>query len=201
MLLIAVVAAGGALLLGLGITFLPSSSTTASSSDPKYQEVVADLLDSELTNLVFLETFWDSYASYREEVAGTSGSERDAITSRWLTEIESQVEQFQLDLQAIDGQYAARPFNDGTIPDSVRDLAMNHYRAWQQWANEILPIAKKWLEDRTSTLSLYGYITEVRPELDTSIETSFTALCTTLDETQPADGTYMQTIYDICSTS
>jgi hypothetical protein len=41
----------------------------------------------------------------------------------------------------------------------------------------------------------------VRPELDTSIETTFKALCGTLRDTQPTDGSYILTINDICANS
>jgi hypothetical protein len=191
----------GALLFGIGVSIVPDSSTTAKSNDPKYQMAVEDLVASEVTNLVFIETFWDSYTRYREEWTASTEAERPAITERWLSDIDAEVAQFQLDLQQIEDDYAARTYADGSIPDSVRDLAMNHYKAWQRWAAAIVPVANEWLQDRTSTLSLYGYVTEVRPELDTSIETTFKALCETLRDTQPTDGSYILTINDICANS
>ena len=193
----------GTIILILGITIAVSdhASKTASSSDPNYQMAVEDLLDSELTNLVFIETFWDSYSTYRDEWTASTDAERPAVTARWLSEIETEVAQFQLDLQQIQEELNSRSYSDGSVPDSVRDLAMNHYKAWQRWAAEIVPVANEWLGDRTSTLSLYGYVTEVRPELDTSIETTFNTLCTTLRDTQPTDGSYILTINDICANS
>ena len=193
----------GALLLFAGAAILvsDSSSKTASSNDPNYQMAVEDLLDSELTNLVFIETFWDSYSRYREAWTAATEEERKNLTDQWRSDIDSEVAQFQLDLQQIEQDYAARTYSDGSVPDSVRDLAMNHYKAWQRWAAEIVTIADEWLRDRTSTLSLYGYVTEVHPELDTSIETTFKALCGTLRDTQPTDGSYILTINDICANS
>jgi hypothetical protein len=188
-------------LFGVGVSIVPDSSKTAKASDAEYQMAIDDLLDSELINLIFIETFWDSYSRYREEWTASTEAERPEVTDRWLTEIDSEVAQFQLDLERIQADYAARDYPDGSIPDSVRDLAMIHYNAWQRWADEILTVANEWLQDRTSTLSLYGYTTEVSPELDTNIETTFNALCATLRETQPADGSYMLTINDICADS
>jgi hypothetical protein len=191
----------GALLVVIGIAISSDKSTTANSNDPKYQMAVEDLLNSELTNLVFIETFWDSYSHYRDAWTAATDEERKALTDQWLSDIDTEVAQFQHDLQQIEDDYAARTYADGSIPDSVRDLAMNHYKAWQRWAAAIVPIANDWLQDRTSALSLYGYVTEVRPELDTSIETTFKALCGTLKETQPTDGSYMLTIDDVCANS
>lgn len=191
----------GALLVVIGSAIVSDTSTTASSNDPKYQMAVEDLLDSELTNLVFIETFWDSYSQYREAWTAATDDERKALTEQWLSDIDTEVAQFQRDLQQIEDDYSTRTYADGSIPDSVRDLAMNHYKAWQRWAAAIVPIANDWLHDRTSTLSLYGYVTEVRPELDISIETTFKALCGTLRDTQPTDGSYMLTIDDICANS
>jgi hypothetical protein len=191
----------GALLFGIGVSIVPDSSTTAKANDAEYQMAIEDLLDSELTNLIFIETFWESYGRFREEWIASPDTERPAVTERWLVEIDSEVAQFQLDLEQIQADYAARDYPDGSIPDSVRDLAMIHYNAWQRWADEILTVANEWLQDRTSTLSLYGYATEVRPELDTNIETTFNDLCATLRATQPTDGSYILTIDDICADS
>lgn len=191
----------GALLFGVGVSIVPDSSKTAKASDAEYQMAIEDLLDSELINLIFIETFWESYNRYREEWTASTEAERPEVTDRWLSEIDSEVAQFQLDLEQIQDDYAARDYPDGSIPDFVRDLAMIHYTTWQLWADEILTVADEWLQDRTSTLSLYGYVTEVRPELDTNIEATFVELCATLRETQPTDGSYMLTINDICADS
>ena len=189
------------LILGISIAVSDHASKTASSSDPNYQMAVEDLLDSELTNLVFIETFWDSYQSFHEEWLAATDAERPAIAERWFSDIDSQVAQFGVDLQQIEDDYANRSYEDGSVPDSIRDLAMNHYKTWQAWASQIVSIAHQWYGDRTSTLSLYGYVTEVQPGLDTNIETTFKALCATLSDTQPTDGSYTQTISDICQNS
>jgi len=191
----------GALILSIGIAILPHSTNTASSSDPAYQMAVEDLLQSELTNLIFLETFWDGYSNFQDEMKNASNSERRAILERWLSESQTEVDQFQIDLQQIEDDYTARSYKDGSVADSIRDLAMNHYKTWQNWASQIMPIAVDWQKDRTSTLSLYGYVTEVQPALDIAIETTFKALCSTLTTTQPTDGSYAQTITDICPDS
>lgn len=192
----------GTIILILGITFAVSdhASKTASSNDPKYQMVVEDLLESELTNLVFIETFWDGYGSFTDEWQGSTEAERPAVAARWFSDIESQVAQFQDDLQQIEDDYAARSYADGSIPDSIRDLAIDHYGTWQAWAAQIVSIANEWYSNESSSLSLYGYVTEMYPRLDSNIETSFMTLCETLNDTQPTDGSYMQTIFDICQT-
>lgn len=189
------------LILGITIAVTDHASKTASSSDPKYQMVVEDLLDSELTNLVFIETFWESYQLFYEEWLTATDAERPAIAERWFADIDSQVAQFEEDLEQIQDNYDDRNYADGSIPDSLRDLAVNHYKTWQAWASQIVTIAHQWYGDRTSTLSLYGYVTEVQPALDSNIETTFKALCATLADTQPTDGSYMQTISDICQNS
>jgi len=191
----------GALILNIGIAILPQSSKTASSSDPAYQMAVEDLLQSELTNLIFLETFWDGYNNFQEEIKNASNTERPAIIERWLSESQSEVDQFRLDLQQIEDDYTTRSYKDGSVADSIRDLAKNHYKTWQNWASQIIPIAIDWQNDRTSTLSLYGYVTEVQPALDIAIRTTFTELCSTLATTQPSDGSYAQAIADICPDS
>lgn len=177
------------------------SSTTASATDPDYQLVIDDLIDSELTNLIFLETFWDGYGAFRDEWEAASPAERPTVAQRWFSDIESQVAQFRADLEQIETDYTARDFANGSIPDEIRDLAIDHYRTWRNWAARIISIANDWYNDRTSTLSLYGYATEVQPELDARIESTFTALCATLEDTQPADGSFVSTITDICANS
>ena len=191
----------GALILTIGIAVLPNSTKAASSSDPAYQMAVEDLLQSELTNLIFLETFWDGYNNFQEELKNASSAERAAIVERWLSESQSEVDQFQIDLQQIEDDFTARSYKDGFFADSIRDLATNHYKTWQNWASQIMPIAIDWQNDRTSTLGLYGYVAEVQPALDIAIETTFTELCSTLITTQPSDGSYAQTIAEICPDS
>jgi hypothetical protein len=191
----------GALILTIGIAILPNSTKAASSSDLAYQMAVEDLLQSELTNLIFLETFWDGYNNFQEELKNASSAERAAIVERWLSESQSEVDQFQIDLQQIEDDFTARSYKDGSFADSIRDLATNHYKTWQNWASQIMPIAIDWQKDRTSTLGLYGYVAEVQPALDIAIETTFTELCSTLITTQPSDGSYAQTIADICPDS
>lgn len=188
----------GALILTIGIAVLPNSTKAASSSDPAYQMAVEDLLQSELTNLIFLETFWDGYNNFQEELKNASSGERAAIVERWLSESQSEVDQFQIDLQQIEDDFTGRSYKDGSFADSIRDLATNHYKTWQNWASQIMPIAIDWQNDRTSTLGLYGYVAEVQPALDIAIETTFTELCSTLITTQPSDGSYAQTIAEIC---
>lgn len=189
----------GALILAIGLTILPHSTTTASSSDPKYQMAIEDLLNSEQTNLIFIETFWDGYSTFQDQWKAASAAERPALFDQWLTESQSEVDQFLVDLQQIEDGYAARNYKNGSIPDSLRDLAMSHYRTWQDWTSQVISLANSWHDDRTSTLSLYGYITEKQPALDTGIQTTFKALCATLRNTQPTDGSYMLTINDICA--
>jgi len=190
-----------ALVAGLVLTVSEDSSTTASGTDPDYQLVIDDLLDSELTNLVFLETFWDGYRDFRQEWEAAAPAEQNAVAQRWFTDIESQVGQFRTDLEEILTDYNLRDFTNGSIPDEIRDLAIAHYRTWRNWAAQIISIATDWYNDRTSSLSLFGYVTEVEPELDSNIEETFLALCATLEDSQPTDGSYLQTITDICETS
>ena len=188
-----------ALVASLVVILPGGSTTTASAKDPNYQRVMGDLIESESTNLVFLETFWGGYSEFEQEMDASTPAERPAVARRWLSDIETQVAQFRVDLDQFEDTYLGRSFGAGTIPDEIRDLAIDHYRAWQRWASQIVTIANDWYGDRASNLSLFGYVTEVQPSLDIAIETTFTALCATLEETQPSDGSYVQLITDICS--
>lgn len=190
-----------ALVVGVSVTVSDRSAKTASASDRNYQLVMNQLLESELTNLIFIETFWDSYGQFTDEYNSASEAEQPAIAERWLEEIEAQVRQFEVDLALIEDDFTAQSFEDSSIPDSIRNEAIAHYRTWERWAAEILSLAREWLTVETSPLSFYGYVTEVAPNLDSQIESTFLELCSTLDATQPNDGSYTATIIDICETS
>lgn len=190
-----------AMIIGVTVAVSDHSSKTASSRDPDYQIVMNQLVDSELTNLIFIETFWDRYGQFTDEYNTATDAEKPGIADQWLADIESQVAQFEDDLTQIENDYSLQPFENGSVPDSIRDHAIAHYRTWARWANEIVSIAREWLVVETSPLSLYGYVTEVAPNLDGRIESTFTELCATLDSTQPTDGSYSQTILDICTPS
>ena len=190
-----------ALIVGLTIAISDRESKNASANDPAYQLVIEQVLDSELTNLIFLETFWDSYGVFTDEWRTATEAERPAIAERWLEDLSAQAAQFTDDLAYIEDDYTAQKYKDGSVPDSVRDLAVAHYQSWADWAAAVEGLARDWLRDPSSKLSLYGYITEVQPDLDTRIESTFTKLCETLTTTQPTDGSYLQTIADVCETS
>lgn len=190
-----------ALILGVSFAVSSDSSKTASASDRNYQLVMDQLVDSEFTNLVFIETFWDRYGQFTDEYNTASEAEQPAVIERWLEDIESQVAQFQDDLALIENNFASQTYKDGSIPDSIRNEAIAHYQTWDRWASEIVSIAREWITLETSSLSLYGYTTEVAPNLDGRIESTFTQLCTTLKETQPTDGSYKATIFDMCESS
>ena len=190
-----------ALILGVSFAVSSDSSNSASASDRNYQLVMDQLVDSEFTNLVFIETFWDRYGQFTDEYNTASEAEQPAVVERWLEDIESQVAQFQDDLALIENNFASQTYKDGSIPDSIRNEAIAHYQTWDQWASEIVSIAREWIALETSSLSLYGYTTEVAPNLDGRIESTFTQLCTTLKETQPTDGSYKATIFDMCESS
>ena len=190
-----------ALILGVSFAVSSDSSKTASASDRNYQLVMDQLVDSEFTNLVFIETFWDRYGQFTDEYNTASEAEQPAVVERWLEDIESQVAQFQDDLALIENNFASQTYKDGSIPDSIRNEAIAHYQTWDRWASEIVSIAREWITLETSSLSLYGYTTEVAPNLDGRIESTFTQLCTTLKETQPTDGSYKATIFDMCESS
>jgi len=190
-----------AVVVGVAVAVSDHSSNVASAKDPDYQFVMDQLIDSEFTNLIFIETFWDRYGQFTDEYNSASDAEQAAVAERWLEDIESQVAQFQQDLDDIDADFATQSFKEGSIPDAIRDEAIAHYRTWARWAAEIVAIAEEWLVVETSPLSLYGYITEVAPNLDGRIEATFTQLCSTLDTTQPRDGSYTTTILEMCETS
>lgn len=189
-----------ALVVGLSVAMSDRTAKTASANDPAYQLVIGQVLDSELTNLIFIETFWDSYGMFTDEWRAATDAERPALAERWLDDLSAQTAQFANDLALIEDDLASQRYKDGSIPDSIRDLASSHYQTWANWAAEVEGLAREWLQDRSSRLSLYGFITEVQPELDVRIESTFTELCDTLSTTQPTDGSYLQTIVDICDT-
>jgi hypothetical protein len=194
-----------ALIVGLTIAISDQESKNASANDPAYQLVIEQVLDSESTNQIFLDTFWDSYGVFADEWRTATQAERPAIAERWLEDVSSQLAQFADDLAFIEDDYTAQKYKDGSVPDSVRDLAVSHYQSWADWAAATEGLARDWLRDwlrdPSSKLSLYGYITEVQPDLETHIESTFTKLCDTLTTTQPTDGSYLQTIAKVCEES
>lgn len=203
-LAVAVVAVFLVVALVAGVFELVSrhSAPRASSSDPSYQQAIVDLLDSESTNYVFLETFWDDYTANLSSGGGGSNqrSGRSAtitIDSAWLDDMQAQVDQFAADLADIEQSLDDRPWRDGTVPDTIRDLASEHYRTWQQWTARIPELVRKWIATGPTT-DLSTYIDRTEPQLESDIERTFDALCSTLWSTAPSDGRFDSTIDGIC---
>lgn len=200
---VAVGAALLAVLLVVGTVAAVSdhSSRRASSDDPSYQQAIVDLLDSERTNLVFLQTFWESYkASHTAPSTGSrSGRAGGAVTMdpSWFDDMQAQVEQFSQDLAAIDADLEERPWSNGSVADEVRDLARSHYQTWQRWTNDIPALVRQWLDTGSST-ELSQWLDTSAPQLDAAIENTFDDLCATLVETAPDDGRFDSTITSIC---
>lgn len=192
-----------ALVAGISVAVSGHSSTRASSNDPAYQQAIVDLLDSESTNIVFLQTFWEGYYAHLSGgptapgSRGRSSSQMATVDAGWLDDMQSQVDQFSIDLAEIDTELDERPWSDGSVADRIRDLARDHYRTWQQWSREVPGLVRTWFATK-SPLELRSYLTTAGPELDTAIEQSFHALCDELTDTAPADGRFDATIAGIC---
>lgn len=188
------------LLTGVSGLVSRHSGRRAASSDPAYQQAMVDLLGSERANYVFLDTFWDDYRAHLS--TSTTGSSRSrtvtSIDPAWLDDVQAQVDQFSLDLAAIDASLADRPWRDGTIADEIRDLARTHYQTWQRWAHDIPQLARQWVAGPPS-VDLTTFLERTAPQLDAAIDQTFTALCSALQSTAPADGRFDATITGICS--
>ena len=200
------VAIGAALLavllvLGTVAAVTDHSSRRASSNDPSYQQAIVDLLGSERTNLVFIQTFWESYQANRSAPSSTARSGRSSgaviMDASWFDDMQAQVEQFSRDLAAIDAALDDRPWSDGSVADEVRDLARSHYQTWQRWTNDIPELVRSWLKDG-STVELATWLESSAPQLDAAIERTFQDLCDALVETAPSDGRFDSTIIALC---
>lgn len=194
------------LIAGMTALVADDSSKRASSDDPTYQQAIVDLLGSERTNLVFLQTFWESYRAHqssRGSGPGTRGNPGAATGSRaidagWFDDMEAQVDQFSDDLVGIVGGLDDRPWRDGTVADHIRDLARRHYEAWLRWTNDVPTLAEQWLAAQ-SPLDLQSWIDRTAPQLDVAIETTFDDLCAALETTAPSDHHFDSTIETICT--
>jgi hypothetical protein len=200
------VAIGAALLavllvLGTVAAVTDHSARRASSNDPSYQQAIVDLLDTERTNLVFIQTFWESYEANRIAPSSNARSGRSSGTvimdASWFEDMQAQVEQFSRDLADIDAELAERPWSNGSVADEVRDLARSHYETWQRWTNDIPALVRRWLETG-STVELTTWLEDSAPQLDAAIERTFGDLCDALVETAPGDGRFDSTIIAIC---
>lgn len=188
-----------------GVTELVSrhSGGRASSNDPTYQQAMVDLLGSETTNEVFLETFWDDYTAHLSG-GGTGSATRPGrsaavtVDAGWLDDMQAQVDQFSTDLDAIDKSLAERPWRDGTIADEIRDLARDHYAAWKDWTEQLPDLARQWLAEPPSA-GLTTWLDRNAAALEDAIDDTFTALCDALQTTAPADGRFDATIAGICA--
>lgn len=198
--IVAAVLAVIVLVVGAAALVADRSSGRASSNDPTYQQAVVDLLGSERTNIVFLQTFWESHRSHLSGGPGarsgaTAGSQD--IDAGWIEDMQAQVDQFAIDLMVIDDSLEDRPWPDGSVADEIRDLARSHYRTWYRWTDEIPDIARQWVSSQSS-LALQDFIERTAPELGAAIDRTFRALCAALTETAPSDGRFDLTIADIC---
>ena len=192
-----------ALVAGLFELVSRHSAPRASSSDPTYQQAIVDLLDSETTNYVFLETFWDGYAANLSSSGGgsTPRSGRSGtvtMDAAWLDDMQAQVDQFAVDLGDIEQSLADRPWRDGSVADTIRDLASEHYRAWQQWTARVPDLARQWMTAGPS-VDLSTFIDRTAPQLVDDIERTFGSLCSALWSTAPSDGRFDATIAEICA--
>lgn len=187
-----------ALVLGTVAAVSDHSSKRASSNDPSYQQAIVDLINTERTNLVFLQTFWESYEAHQVTPSGRSGRSSGSVRmdESWFDDMQAQIEQFSEDLIDIDQALEDRPWNDGTVADEVRDLARSHYQTWQRWTNDITELVRGWLADPSTDLATY--LDDAAPQLDAAIENTFRDLCETLLDTAPTDGRFDSTISTIC---
>lgn len=189
------------LVLGTVAAVTGQSARRASSNDPSYQQAIVDLLGSERTNLVFIQTFWESYQANRVAPSGTSRSGRSSgavvMDASWFDDMQAQVGQFSQDLADIDAALEERPWSNGSVADEVRDLARSHYQTWQRWTNDIPALVRRWLETG-STVELATWLEDSAPQLDVAIERTFRDLCDALVETAPGDGRFDSTIVAIC---
>jgi hypothetical protein len=174
------------------------SATTAAPDNREYRLVITDIVDAETTNEIFLQTFWEGYQQFVNTWNNATPEERAQITQTWLTDARAQVAQFRLDLQDIDEMLNAERFDNGSIPDSLRDAAVTHYRSWQSWSARVPDLAAQWSSDETASGGLDAYIDGLEPSLGNDINTSFGQLCDTLTTTKPDNGNYDATISSIC---
>jgi hypothetical protein len=174
------------------------SSTTAASNSREYRLVVTDILGTETTNKVFLQTFWEGEQQFVNAWNNATPAERDQIAASWLADADSQISQFRIDLQDIDELLNSETFANGSIPDSVRDAAVAHYRTWQNWAAAAPTLAQRWTIDSSGSSTLDTYIDAQQPTLGSDINSTFAHLCATLSSTRPTDGSYDATITSIC---
>lgn len=200
------VAIGAALLavvlvLGTVAAVTDHSSRRASSNDPSYQQAIVDLLGTEQTNLVFIQTFWESYEANRIAPSTNARSGRSSgsviMDASWFEDMQAQVEQFSRDLTSIDADLEERPWSSDSVADEIRDLARSHYQTWQRWTNDIPALVHRWLETG-STVELATWLESSAPQLDAAIERTFQDLCDVLVETAPNDGRFDSTIIAIC---
>jgi hypothetical protein len=200
------VAIGAALLvvvlvLGTVAAVTDHSTRRASSNDPSYQQAIVDLLGTERTNLVFIQTFWESYQANQVAPSNNARSGRSSGTftmdTSWFADMQAQVEQFSRDLADIDAALEERPWSNGSVADEVRDLARSHYQTWQRWTNDVPTLVREWLESG-STVELATWLESSAPQLETAIERTFQDLCDALVETAPDDGRFDSTIIAIC---
>lgn len=174
------------------------SSKTAAPNNREYRLVITDIIDAETTNEIFIQTFWEGYQDFVNAWNNATPEERTQITQTWLADARTQVAQFRLDLQEIDEMLNAERFDDGSIPDSLRDAAVTHYRAWQSWSARAPALAAQWSSDENASGGLDTYIDGLEPQLGNDINTSFGRLCDSLTTTKPDNGSYDETISSIC---
>lgn len=185
------------LLGGLFTAVVDRSSARASSDDRAYQQAIVDLLDSEQTNLVFLQTFWEDHTAHMADSVLRSGRITGAVDTGWLDDMQAQIDQFALDLIAIDALLEERPWSQGSVPDTIRDKARVHYQTWQRWVNDLPALARAWIAT-PQAIDLQSWIDEKAPQLGIAIDETFRELCATLAETAPSDGRFDSTIAEIC---
>lgn len=168
------------------------------AASQQYDVVVADILDAEDINLIFLDTFWQTYAIYIDEWDSATPERRPEITERFLDDITAQIDQFRFELNSIDGSLVSRAFDDGSAADDIRDAAVAHYRAWDDWASVVPDAATSWATT-DSALTLDDWIDDRNPELNRDINSTFRAVCAELSDQQPSDGSYEDLIFEICA--
>lgn len=173
----------------------PGNVRTASQ---EYDLVISDVLDAEDINVTFLDTFWQTYATFVAQWRMATPDQRTGLTEQFLDEVDAEIAQFRLDLQSIDGALVSRAFDDGTDADRIRDAAVAHYRTWDDWADEVPTAARSWTAAGPSR-SLDEWIDDRTPQLGDAIDTTFHEVCHTLSAEQPSDGSYESTIAEICS--
>ena len=177
----------------------------AEERDAKYvadfEDLLSDIAELEELNETYADATWEAeeefFVTWRPD---DSLARFEQLAGIWYDEVWDAADVYRNDMRRpmadLDAQPLKAKSTNGDL-DAVRDAALTHYRAWDDWTDPYINNIDLWT--RTGAESSWNEFTsdELAP-LSEAIGETFEILCAKLSDEQPAAGQFSARIASEC---